>query len=398
MRRREDDLSAWADDPIVRALTAPGTPEELAGESAAMAAFRSTSRPSRRRFASRFGAGGATFAVAVALSGGVAAAYGHALPAPIQRVAHGILGPVGVPGPSATGLGASARHHHHDATPAAAPAPTATPPGAGSTPGATAPPRALGAPGDHGKQEAAAPGVTTSPQRAPGPGQAQDDPPPAASVGDAPPASAAPTPPPASPAPTPTPTRSPKAKPAAVTISVAARRVANGSGDSVTGRLTTSSGDPVAHHTVWLAQRLTGQQRWTRVGSGRSDQDGLVTIAVPAVTHNVFLRLRAAGGPHTSGVKVVELPGMSVSTSHNGDQVDATVIADGAQVGDTLAVQRHHQGQWQQVREVTIGDNGSASFSVPAPRRAKAKVAYRVILRATRAHGWAATRFAATAA
>ena len=95
----------WDDDELVRALRAPGTASELAGEERYVAAYRST-RTSRgpnvsplRRGVRRLGAGGTTVVAVVALSSGVAAAaYTRHLPEPVQRVAHQVLGapaPVG---------------------------------------------------------------------------------------------------------------------------------------------------------------------------------------------------------------------------------------------------------------------------------------------------------------
>ena len=106
MSRRDDDLSPFRDDPVFRALTAPGRPDELAADAEVLAAFRSTnaSRPIRR-FAARIGTSGGVAVVAVALSGSVAAAYTAALPAPLQQIVHDAAGPIGVPATVFSGRG-----------------------------------------------------------------------------------------------------------------------------------------------------------------------------------------------------------------------------------------------------------------------------------------------------
>jgi hypothetical protein len=87
-----------APDPLLRALTAPGTPEELAGEQAAVALFhaarRSPARPARRMIPSFGIAAAAAGLAAAALAGG---AYSAVLPGPLQHMAHKVLAPIGVP-------------------------------------------------------------------------------------------------------------------------------------------------------------------------------------------------------------------------------------------------------------------------------------------------------------
>ena len=108
---------------LVRALTADGTADELAGRQAALEMFRDTRRrPGRLRLAFSV----STAAAAIVLAGGIGAAYAAALPAPVQHIAYRMLGSIGVPDthrpapPSSTpGLAASA--------PPVTPAPAATP-------------------------------------------------------------------------------------------------------------------------------------------------------------------------------------------------------------------------------------------------------------------------------
>lgn len=81
-------------DGLVRALTADGTDDELARRPAALAMFRdSRRRPRHFRFAFSL----STAAAAIVLTGGIAAAYAAALPAPVQHIAYRMLGSIGVP-------------------------------------------------------------------------------------------------------------------------------------------------------------------------------------------------------------------------------------------------------------------------------------------------------------
>jgi len=98
-------------DRLVRALTADGHPNELAGRDAAAAAFRAASRRDdpgraarrRRRAASRRPLTtlpqrlAAIGAVLVVVAGIAAAAYAQALPGPAQDLAHTVFAPLGVP-------------------------------------------------------------------------------------------------------------------------------------------------------------------------------------------------------------------------------------------------------------------------------------------------------------
>jgi hypothetical protein len=96
---------------LVSALTADGRPTELVGRDAALAAFREARQrgsagrsPARYRgvpfrrpltgLPTRLAAAGAAMLIAA----GMAAAYTRALPDPVQRLAHNVFAPLGVPG------------------------------------------------------------------------------------------------------------------------------------------------------------------------------------------------------------------------------------------------------------------------------------------------------------
>jgi hypothetical protein len=131
----DPDLTELADpalNGLVRALTANGTADELAGRPATLAMFRdSRRRPHRRRFAVSL----ISAAAAVVLAGGIAAAYTAALPRPVQHIAYRMLGSIGVP------------DTHRPGSPARMPGFTATIPATAPAPATTVRPRPAGRPG-----------------------------------------------------------------------------------------------------------------------------------------------------------------------------------------------------------------------------------------------------------
>ena len=133
-------------DGLVRALTADGTADELAGRQAALAMFRhSRRRPRRLRFAVSM----SSAAAAVVLAGGLAAAYTAALPAPVQHIASRMLGSIGVPDtprPAPSSGAPSSGARSSGAPHLAATIPPTQPTSAATCPCPTGSPRAAAAP------------------------------------------------------------------------------------------------------------------------------------------------------------------------------------------------------------------------------------------------------------
>jgi hypothetical protein len=374
----DDDVEKWDDDPLVRALRAPGTAAELAGQDEALAAYRvAVPRRPHRRLARRMGTGAGTFVVAVALSGGVAAAYTHTLPDPVQRVAHSWFGDLGVGAPTA---GRAVTGHSHPR------------PAHGPGPGAPVVPAAHGS--DNPTQTA-----STAPSGAPAPAASRrahpatlPSPAPSRSPGAKPSAQPAPV---TSPTPSPTPTSTPpRLKPAAVTATVSAERVPPGSSVTVSGQLTTSSGAPVPDRRVVVQTRPAGQhQRWSVVASARTDSSGDVTLDVPGLSRTTRLRLKAPHRVHSSVSTVVVLPTLAASITRDGNRYAVTVSSSGLQPGDTLNVVRRHRGHRLVVHRVTVDGSGDAGFTIRVPRRRD--VTFRVVTRHTKSHAGARTTFVA---
>lgn len=376
MSRHDDDLSAYRDEPVVRALTGPATPQELAGEGEALAAFQAAVPVrSRRRLVGRLGVGGSTLGIAIALSGGVAAAYTSSLPTPVQQFAHDIttwLGPVKVPDapnnkPKISSTGRPAPVSTTSPTPAQSP--LATSPAGRPQHHKPATPRKHKHASHPGKHPHSSSTPTTSPKPV-----------------------ATPTPS-TTPTPTasPTPTQTPTPQPGSITISLSDTTVAPGGSVTAYGQLSTSTGNPVSGEAVWLLEHQPGQAGVSQVDSGTTGSDGSVTLQSPALSHSVRLRLVTGSKARSAWIAVIVQPTVSASVSTDGTTSTIRISTDGADPGDTVDVQRRVPGGWQDVAANQLDSSGAATFGVPTPTRRPDH--YRAILPRTPDHGYASTRF-----
>ena len=364
MRRREDDLVAWADDPVVRALLAAPSDDELAGADDVMTAFRTADPAPRRRPGARhLGAGVTTVVVALGLSGGVAAAaYTHALPAPMQSAMHAVFGDVGVPpADNASATRRPTQHHRHPRVAGGSPAALPVTHVASSfaprpQPSAASTATAVSSP---------APAVASTPT----------------------PAAQNPTP---SPTPTPSTTASAPAAPAAPTalaVSAPRLRVPAGQRAALRGTLTAADGTPIAGYRLYLLQRPAGESTWTRVAQGRTAADGTITLRSPQLSRNVTLRMGTGHGLHSRDIAIVELPRVTLSyalTKDNKHYV-VTVTVAGAQTSDTVALARLDNGSWTALRRKQLDDTMQLTFTLPAPTSGSAR--YRIRVLRTDLHG-----------
>lgn len=325
---RDDESDLWNDDALVRALRAPGTPDELSDQARFAAAFREQRRGgSFGRLAGRFGIGATTVVTTIALSGGVAAAaYTNSLPDPVQRFAHGVLGPVGVP-----------------AAPPRKPAagePVAPPTTAMVKPGSTPTPT-TGQPGVAGTPEPAS--LPTAPVVAsPGPVLT-----PSPVTGS-----------------TPTPRRSA----AALSAAASTNKVAYAGSVAVTGVLTAEDGLPLRNRVVRLAGRAAGQP-WTRVAGGRTDAEGRITLSTPPLIRNTILRLATPEGLHSVVARVLVVPVLQASATPSGGTTTIAVTSQGGRQGDQVVAYRRQGDRLVKVASATLDSNGSATLTVPTPKR-----------------------------
>jgi hypothetical protein len=336
-------------DQLFRALTAPATRAELTGEQDALAMFRANSGPAAPAPAGPTAPGSArprrpwrTFGVPVrwsvrlaaaaglALGGGAAAAaYAAVLPAPVQHLAHSVLGFAGVPdthrGGTAPGSGKSGR-------------------GTGTASGRARHPR-------HGP--------TSPPSTAPSA---------PSSLGASPSASALPG-------------------QFVLSASAATGQIVAGSGAVIDGRLT-RSGSVVAGVTVTLVERLAGQARWHVAGTGKTTADGNVAVSAPALTANAVFRLAAPGGALSRGVVVIVSPqiGTSLNVGPGGTQDTMAVRTADADTGNVVVLQvQAANGSWLYLRSTQLDAFGQASFTLSGTRLQNRQV--RVVLLATIRHG-----------
>ena len=372
MRRRDDDLSPFRDDPVFQALTGPGTPDELAGEAEAIAAFRaSTQTQPRRRTAARVAASGTAAVVVLGLSGGVAAAYTAHLPESAQQTLHDAFGSIGIPAPHP--------HHHKSgaaATPITSPAPAPVPVQSSAQPQ----PHATSSAGA-GESESPAPTETsTLPVALPTPTVT-----PTATASTS-----------ASPTPTPTQTRTGPFRGATLAITATDAKVMFGGSVTVTGRLVAADSSPIADRKVWLRYRATGTPGWSHLGPQLTATDGTAAFTVPDVQHSLKIVLHAGHHVRSAVTRVAVVPVITVRVSPIAAGSTSTVISisvAGAQPGDVVVIRADggRQSGRQGGQRVTLDGSLSATAAVPVSQTQA--IHYRAFMPRTRAHAAHVLRF-----
>ncbi len=357
-------------DVLLSLLAAEPTPDELAGQSAALAMFRSSRPPAaalpgppapepsapglrapgphasrphaagrasrphqpsprelsrqssgwRTRSARRLAA-----AVTLAAAAGLAtAAYTEALPTPLQHAAYGVLGFAGVPDvprPAPATVSSNpagrGRAHGRSRAPGAAQASTPASPQPGSSPSALSPPRPAGAAG--------------------------------------------------------------------LSVTAASGRIVAGGSDTFTGRLA-RRGRAVAGVRLSLQERTAGQISWRPVGSATTGADGMAVVTAKDLTRNAGFRLAGPGQEVSRPVLVIVVPQVSVSvTSGPGGPADMlTAGSPLASSGNAVVLQVWTGTRWRSAQARGLNTARQAAFLV---RLAAQSREYRVVLLPTVAHG-----------
>ncbi|WP_408896158.1 hypothetical protein ACJ5H2_14705 [Nocardioides sp. R1-1] len=345
MSMEHDGLEEFEDSALVRALRAPGTPEELAAEASFVAAYRrsASARGHGRvagRIAGRVGVGGVALLAGVTLTGGMAAAaYTQRLPHPVQSIAHDAFGGVGVPPARPAPPPATAPEGRDEPDASASARATGDSPTSDATASDSARSSAGGAPA----------GTTPSPS---GPVPPSDLPTgaPSAATGAtdaASPSATAPATPGAGGGPSGGVPGDPAARPTSATVTASARRVTSGGQASVTG-VVLSDGEPVPGQEVWLLRRHAGE-RWSRVASATTDAEGTATFATGPLEENAWFRVRVdvedteTAGEDVAGSVLRSRPrriGVQpvLTLSSTGPVVSARVV--GAEPGDAVTISR----------------------------------------------------------
>jgi hypothetical protein len=171
-------------------------------------------------------------------------------------------------------------------------------------------------------------------------------------------------------------------RPAEVTISGSATRVASGGSVAIGGTVTSATGDVLPGHKVVLLRR--GPRRWRPVGHAVSDSSGHVTILTPAVAVTSRFRLRTDHRVRSAIWRVVEQPSLSVTGQRDGTTTEVTASASGARAGDKVVVFRRLGGRLVRMRHGVLDADGSVSFALKAR---KVRTTYVVRLVATKRHG-----------
>ena len=344
-------------DALLGMLTADPTPDELSGESTALAMFRANRQPltapgprmpgapvpgpsdpgwptipapripgpppSSRRGSSRRGRRTGLMAAAVTLAaaaGLVVAAYTAALPAPLQQAAYHALGFAGVP-----------------AAGQSAPSAAASPP-AGSGRGHSS---------SHQAGHSPQPGGPASPKPgASGPAPASGQ--------------------------------------AGLSLTAASGRIVAGGNDTFTGQLTGPSG-AVAGASLSLLERAAGQGGWSLAGTATTSSSGSAVVNVSGLTTNAVFRLKGPDGALSRPVLVIVQPTVSAHvSSSSGHGVMVTADSPLAVPGDTVMLQVQFGTHWLNVQKGRLNRAGQAGFPVH-PKTGNS--GYRVVLLPTAAHG-----------
>jgi hypothetical protein len=268
-----------------------------------------------------------TAAAVLALTGGIAAAYAAALPAPVQHIAYRMLGRIGVP------------DTHRPALPASAPAPAASV-SAGAAP---------------------MPSAAASPKPASS----------AAATGGCP---------------CPAVSRTAAGAVPGLTLVAARTQIPAGGTDVLTGRVASRS-RPEAGAQVRLFERIAGRPGWRAAGRAVTDASGTVTLTVAHLAGNAWFRLAARGGALSPPVLITVIPPVSLDLAA-GPRAGLDVLtarAPSAAADGVIVLQKRVGGVWYRVGQRVLGQDHQASFSVLVP--ASGRVAYRVVLPRTVTHG-----------
>jgi hypothetical protein len=269
----------------------------------------------------------------IALSGGMAAAaYAAVLPAPVQDLAHRVLGFAGVPD----------AHHQHHAGPLRGPGHHASPGRSGTPPG-----------GQPNPSRAAKP---SSSARASGS--------PAAS-----------------------PSSSAAAGTAVLSASASSAVIAAGSQPVIDGQLT-RSGTGIAGVTVTLIERVAGQLTWHVAGTGQTTSGGDIAITAPPLAANAAFQLRTPGGVHSARVLVTVTPQVAIvlTPGASGLRDLLSVTTQYAHRGNVVWLQvESASGSWVDLRSKRLNAAGETSFILSGKRLANKTV--QVVLVATVRHG-----------
>jgi hypothetical protein len=322
-------------------LNSGPTPEELLGENAALEMFRNgrrqadfapepgVSTPSSVRAHLRRSRWLAAAGTVLAAAALTTAAYTQALPTPLQNVAYHVLGFVGVPQANHVPRAPGNTHPlRHARSHATSQAAGVTPKAGPSAPPPSPQPK-------HGKAVVASP-------------------------------------------------------PASLSVAVVRHRIVAGHRDVLIARLT-RQGNAVQGARLYLLERTAARHAWHVAADATTGPNGRVFVTVSGLTTNAAFRFRGPHGTLSRVVRVIVVPGVSVTIAQDPHKASETVTAGSpwAVPGDVVILQIRIDGHWLtvQVRELYVDNQVKFVVEIKGERRA-----YRVVLLGTKAHGRSVSR------
>jgi hypothetical protein len=171
---------------------------------------------------------------------------------------------------------------------------------------------------------------------------------------------------------------------AGLSITAASGQIVAGRNDTFAGHLTGPSG-AVAGARLSLLERAAGQRTWSLAGTATTSKSGSAVVSVSDLTTNAVFRLNGPDGAVSEPVLVIVLPPVSVRVSSSSAH-GVVVAADSplAAPGDTVVLQVQFGSRWLNVQKAQLNRARQAGFPVRSRAR---KSVYQVVLLPTAAHG-----------
>jgi collagen type IV alpha len=169
-----------------------------------------------------------------------------------------------------------------------------------------------------------------------------------------------------------------------LSITAASGRIVAGGNDTFVGHLTGPSG-AVAGASLSLLERAAGQRAWSLAGTATTSSSGSAVMSVSDLTTNAQFRLNGPDGALSGPVLVIVLPPVSAGVGNSGGHgVSVTASSPLAVPGDTVVLQLQFGARWLNVQKAQLNRARQAGFQVRPQGR---QSVYRVVLLATASHG-----------
>jgi hypothetical protein len=178
--------------------------------------------------------------------------------------------------------------------------------------------------------------------------------------------------------------RAPASGQAGLSITAASGQIAAGRNDTFVGHLTGQSG-AVAGASLTLLERAAGQGGWSLAGNATTSSSGSAVVSVSDLTTNAAFRLEGPDGVLSPPVLVIVLPPVSARVSSS--KAHGVVVTAGSPLavpGDTVVLQVQIGARWLDVQKAQLNRARRAGFPV---RLRASKSVYRVLLLSTASHG-----------